>query len=509
MNKGLLSLILVCILSSAQAQQKIIWKLKPVKYDIDRIFIASHEENKLFIVSKNKKSGVVNSKGKLIMPIKYTHPDIWPGSGFVSGMIDKKQYYFTHKGKVTNWEYVKAHLPPQKSETWISKTVKSLNRPENFSLYKKGHAIIIKGDNGLVIDTIKVDRRCSFKNDNIYVGKESFFVLTKNKQYSFKDVGRFVEAVDNFIVLSNDKKLRGLYDYDMNELLPMEFKGIDFSENSNSFNVRYPDKKGGKIMDYNLKVLREGAIGYVYYLNDNKAFFKKGDKHELLDLESGSVTTIPFPKIRHIRHTDLIITRGDSLSGVFDLSSGKEVLPPSHKYLIAQGRYLIGYDKKKGVRPISIYDKQGKKLVVLDGVKTESSLEYLLVTNKTSAIINEEGETIQDDVTASVASNGFLKITGEGFKPYYTPATNFYAGNTPKLHYDAVFKSVKSLNPDAAVLVVAQKGKYKGLVKKNGQVVYPFVFDDIYPEIASSGLVSVKYKGRLGVVVVPNVIIEK
>jgi len=142
---------------------------------------------------------------------------------------------------------------------------------------------------------------------------------------------------------------------------------------------------------------------------------------------------------------------------------------------------------------------------VIKGKNVEASQDYLLVTNKTTTILNKKGEIIQDDVTIGIAKHGFLKISGDGFKPYYTPATNFFAGNSPKFHFDDIGKGLVKTESGGQALVVAQKGKFKGLIQKNGDVILDFVFDDIFPSYSADKYVSVKYKGYMGIIWAPFV----
>ena len=499
------------LVNSIQAQQKVKWVLKPIKYDVDRIRINQEHfgKDELFVVTKGKLSGIVNTKGKLVMPIKYTHPDIWCKTKYVSGVIGEKQYFFTRKGKKTTYEVIEAHCSNKHHESALSKKVRKRNqkRPGAFSLNPKNLKVVVYGDNGEPIDTVKFVNGDYFDGKNIYAGRDAFYLLSQNKKYAYKDVGRFVKANDYFIVVSKKKGQFSLYDSEMNLLLP-KLRDYQLSDKHKLAVVYFSDSDVGKIVDVDLNVLREGAIGYVDFREDSTAYYKLEDHYELLDIMTGERITIPYKRTYDVRYTDVVITRGDSLRGVFDLEHRKEILPPSHKYLRVQGRYIIGSEQRKGIRTFYIYNRKGRKLLEVKGQKVETSLEYLLVTDKTTSIINEEGEIIQDDVAVSVVNHGFLRISGEGFKTYFVPAVDFYAGNSPVHHYDRIERYTVA-SKSGQSYVVAKKGKHKGLIRKTGEVVYPFVFDDIYSGIVSKEQVAVRYKGRMGIVVVPDLPAKK
>jgi len=370
--------------------------------------------------------------------------------------------------------------------------------------------LVIKGSNGAILDKIIISRYASLsKNKDIYSSGDYFYVLSKNKKYSVKEYGKFVEERDHFIVLRTDARKYGLYDYDMHELLPKEYDNITFSDDNAAFSVA--KDKNYQIFDYDLKVLRDGIRSYVYFQKDF-AFYKVDGGYERLDFLSGKFLKLSYSGLRGIRNSKTLVwVYRDKMMGLYDIAKAQVILEPSHKILSLEGHFIVGTDKRTGMRIFHIYNRAGQKLREMEGTKVEASESYLLITNKKTSILNKKGEIIQDDVTVNLNSHGFLSVSGEGFKTYYTPATNFFGANSPDLHFDSIKKELVRISrtSKATPFIVAKKGKYKGLIQQDGSVVYDFVFDDIYPEWEEGEKLPVKFKGRMGVVLVPFIPLQK
>lgn len=503
-------LIFICIITlNAQAQQGITWRIKPVDLDIDEIRLnnADYQTKDLYVVKKGKLYGAIDLSGKLVLPIEYTYVEVLSDAMYLNVRKKMDQFVFDRDGNSYTWEEATENTKEarrKQKNAYLQTVIDKLDAPANFSLYEEKNAIIIKGANGIPLDTAMSYRNGHQFNKDLYKINNGyyFYIFSRNKRYKKSKVGYLRNANERFIVLDKGWKKQGLYDYDLNELLPKKYDKIEFSPYNEAIAIENTETKVAKIIDYDLNVLKEGKFGKVTFRKD-KAIFAEGSKVELFDFISGTSTVLPYKKFKSIKKSDLVIVSRDSLKGVFDLNIAREIIPLSHKYIKMKGAFFIGYDKKRGLRPFNIYNKKGQKLAVIEGNNFDIVNSYLLIINKVTTILDTTGTIIDQSKHIISAKNGFVRVK-EGTNTYYTPLTNYLNGNAADLHFDKISQeSLKATFTDKPYFV-AKRGDKMGLIRKDGSILLDFIFENIDREYMTSPELSVKYNGKLGILILPS-----
>jgi len=502
--KNLLFLFVFTFSFVLQAQQNIEWEVSPIKYDIDKFYFPMSKYD-YYVVNKGKKSGVIDKNGKLVLPIEYTRVEVWADGNFFSGIKNKVQYVFDRKGKSYEWDEAYKLNSKANSKRTLDRTIAQIKRLKNTDIFKLGptnKSMIIFGANGLPLDTIRNYRNSNFSHGDIYKVNNYFYLISRNAKYLNKEVGYVDFANDSFLVLANGWKYRGIYNYDLEEILPKEYEMINFSKFNDLVAVKKTGEKIVTILDYNLNELDEGEFGYIYYYKD-KALYLENKTVKLMDAISKDIEILPYRKFSHLRNTDFVVVYRDTLRGIFDVIEKKEVLAPSHKYVKVSGKFFVGYKKRRGDKHYHFYNQNGDKLIEMDGKNIQPLGKYMFIYNNTTTIIDNEGNIVDDGNNVRIAKSGYLKIV-DGDKIYYTTIENYLNGNYEKLHFDGLSSTyIKGKNKKDRFLI-AKRGEKYGLITKDGSLVLDFVFDKLQGEYVHHYNIGARYKGKLGILKIPS-----
>jgi len=161
----------------------------------------------------------------------------------------------------------------------------------------------------------------------------------------------------------------------------------------------------------------------------------------------------------------------------------------------------VGSESRKGTKNYYVYNKEGQKLMEIEGRTYHNSGDYLLVANKTTTIIDTQGQIFEKGRSVKNTHHNFM-LVGEDANFYVTPRANFFGTNDPALHFSNISKQL--IDKKGKELVVASKDGKKGIIKKDGTMVLPFVFDEIITGYSSKKELVAKYEGTLGVLLVPG-----
>ncbi|MGB4850019.1 MAG: WG repeat-containing protein [Saprospiraceae bacterium] len=318
------------------------WIIPPV-LDVDSVHISPVEDDHLFLVEKDKKSGVANKKGHLIIPVDYKNVRIFPGDWILAG-FGKDSKLFNPIGVEVGLLYNKFNvLENQLAIVYIDSLCGMINQQGEEVVPVKYKSYTREGLN------------YTFKNKN---EERSIAVLPNIKD---KNVQRVADAkarsfLPNVYYIQISKNENGLLDLNHDTLVPpiYWFGPVHPS----GLIVASFDGKNWGIIDSHHKTIYPFTAQHFGrwsggWTKSGLIPVKKDNQWALMRFPKGEIV-IPFGKYEMIETyddiNDLFLVTQNKLQGLID-TKGKVYLPCAYKYISEADHNtteLAGPDEKRG-----------------------------------------------------------------------------------------------------------------------------------------------------------------
>lgn len=293
--------------------------------------------NNFFVVRQDGKEGVIDLAGKVIVPVKFEYV----GNFYNSSFWVSNEHSYTGS---FSFEY---------GENVEGEHIRKVNLKGELSANNNGNTIWIPTEFDWATDF--VEQLSIVRKENHLGVIDSSCKLIVDSNYDS------IKILDNHTILVNKLKedksvLKGLFDWDGNEILPVEYKHIKHISQyrykigrENYFLI--VNQKGEKLTENFLTILnfeslhdstQERLFAIVYKnkeLKDNgKWYFKDGG---VIDIDGNEILPYTYDKITlYPPHYALCVRKG--IRSIADLSNGKQIRYPNLKIKHTWGIDVLG-----------------------------------------------------------------------------------------------------------------------------------------------------------------------
>jgi hypothetical protein len=457
------------------------WIIKPIIGEVDKVTYRDGNSKKHYaIVEKNGLKGLVDTKGKQVLPIEYNvlsvhwvgtvyaekgdqkfnfAPNMKPFADSIQSVIPMEDGRFLLENQNGQWgvsnKKMKTVIPFNYQVDQGLETVSLINSEKTIEL---GRLIMPDGQaSGLL--TLNLD----LKWPGVTLYKETkgpkMGIMGKKNVPLTPPIYSFYHTKGDYAVAFISKKIWGVINSKGDTLVPFDYEEL------------------GKIN------------------NALTTIFKKDGKIGVLNVTNGRIV-IPVGTYDDIKYVngemEYYVVVKNQKQGICD-SNGKEILAPRYDTALKSGDYLYVVEQKSSQYPKrGLFSTQGQELLKPDSVK------LLVLANNTIYVEELDGTSKHLDQKMEIVRT-FLPGTAKPFAENWISVQDdqgrkFYHANSTKINpiwYDEVGE------PKEDKLHVVKKDGFWGVVHNSGEVLIPTVMDEI---VYNWNSLSVKYKGKWGIV---------
>lgn len=342
-RKGLLVLSICLMHAIAQTQDVgAAWIVPPV-LEVDSLHISPVEDDHLFLVEKDKKTGVADKQGHLLLPVAYQNVRIFPGDWILTGTGPGAKL-FNPKGIEVGLNYTKFKvLDNQLAIVYIDSLCGMINQ--------QGEEIVpVK-----YLSYVRQEQTYTFKNKN----EERSIDVPKD--IKDKNVQRVADAkarsfLPNVYLVQKSKNENGLLDLHRDTIVPAIYR-FGPVHPSGLIVASFDGKNWGIIDNHHKTIYPFTAQQFGRWsggwTKSGLIPVKKDNQWGLMRFPKGEIV-FPFGQYEMIETyddvNDLFLVTQNKLQGLID-TNGKVYLPCAYKY-ISQADHitteLAGPDEKRG-----------------------------------------------------------------------------------------------------------------------------------------------------------------
>lgn len=409
-----------------------------------------------FPVYTNKKWGVIDSTGEIVITPQYEEMIIIP---------NKTKAYFicTYDVDYENNEY-KTKVINEKNETIIDgyDKVNFLDTIKNSEIIYLDDILKVEkdGKKGLISLNGSKILNCDYEEISILQGIENSFLIKKNG-------------------------LVGVCDYEGNIIIEPKYKDIQGIGGSykNGYITISTDNLYG-ITDFNSSIIFENKyldIKNIY--SSNKYAVKKEDKYIIIDKSEKNVLDMLFDDVVDINNNEIMYIK-DKKYGVIN-TEGQIVIEPTYEELkfLDNGLYIAKKDNKYGL--INSNNENEIEFKYMD-------IEYISLAGIIIGKLDNNEYELYDKTSMSMK----LKVNSIDVKDKYIIVT--MNGQTKYFNFKFEEKDAKSILINNT-LFGAKKGDKYGFIDSDSNVIVDYKYDNI-TEFNEYGFAGIKLNGLWGVI---------
>lgn len=409
-------------------------------------------------VYTNKKWGVINQSGEIIIPAEYeeiiTIPDTKKDIFICTYDVDYKQNTYKTKvinskneEKFTNYDLVEAiENYDLNKNLWYEEGVLKVKKDNLYGLinYEGKEILPVKYTQ---IQPIQGTKNSLLIKNNQQVGlcDNKGNIIIEPKYKDIKTIGN--DYKNGYIVVTNDNKY-GVIDFTKEEKLQAKYEDIT---NIGTTGIYIVKEKGViKAVNSKKETLIEGKFDEVKQINEENLIYKKDNKYGIMS-SNGQIKVLPEYEDIEYAYLNYYIAKKNGKYGIITLTDEIAIIPFEYPSIV--------YRKEANIMEIGLEDNITTQIL---NDKLEKKLEGILVE------INEEKSYIK------------MRI-GEEYKYY---------------NFKFEEKKPSEVLKENTIFLAKQNGKY-GYVDKKGNVVVDYIYEDA-TEINKLGYASVKKDGKWG-----------
>ena len=456
-----------------------------LKGDYDKVDIFS---NGLASIQKNKKVGYINSKGELIIPLKYDTGGYFNQNGLAEVSLGKKYGFINQQGQEVIpiiYEMVKGEqlddvVIVRKNYKWaffdskgrqlsdfLYHDVQRAWKNDRTTFFENGPASVkqngkysfLNRDLKPAFSNVVFDSATSFDSNRnaIVMNKGKFGIIKDDGQYG---VPLKYDLIENFKGNSNPEfyffekgNIKGLLNKNLKKIA--EAKRDDYSSSfslqgdyisSQNFKGKYGliDAEGNEKIPF---IYDEG----LYFDRDDYSIAKKNNRFGIINLNNVELVPISY----------------QSLDPVFDQWDEKP--KGSANYFVAKTEYgakIIDLNNKtmlSGYESIDPIFNDHFKLIV------QKNKKFGIVDLKNKIILPVEYDEISNWTEYGPRHSKFIVKNGK---------TGLIDHESFKITIPPIYDQFRYLNG----LIFAKRNDKAGIITEDGKVLCDFIYDDIYPD---------------------------
>ncbi|EAY28767.1 conserved hypothetical protein [Microscilla marina ATCC 23134] len=496
----------------------------PFKYD------KIHYVNQGFIVTINKKKGLLTREGKQMLAIQYDYIS-QNKNGLIIGSKNKKYALFTAQGKALT-PHLYSNMYHNEHAQLLKVTIKKpgQTKKQGFINHRGKVVIPIKYDeldnfykHPLV--SVKIGKKQGMLNKKgkvvvpivysyAYYLSDQLILLKKNKKYGVVDVNnqpilpikydKISSSLlfEQFLAAGNHQYI-GMFDTQGKQVLPIKYTKIEASSSmikltSAHHKVGLANAKGKLIVSPKYDYINPYANGLMPVQRNKKTGYINAQGKEVIvcQYESGGQFKQGHALVKTQGKWGIINTKGEMVvDAIYDYINLDD-LKSGTQYIQAQKNQKYGMINLQGSTTISfIHDSYIYK-------HNGSTPIFVVKINGKSGVIDyKENILIPIEYDNVVYYNGLYKLKKQGLWGWFDPIGNYQSA--------LVYKKLKFLSRDV-VMVRHNNGKYslydvfsgKKLTEQYTQMGYLFYQSElgdyiIYPYF-SHGMIPVEKNGKWG-----------
>ncbi|MBP3595994.1 MAG: WG repeat-containing protein [Clostridia bacterium] len=410
-----------------------------------------------FTVYANDKWGVIDNKGKEIIPLQYDEMIIIP---------DKNKDVFVC---TQNVDY--------ENSIYDTKILNSKNQ-EILNEYEKVEAIENHNQNNIWYETSVL----KYESNGKYglIGFDGKLVLSPEFEKIYSLAG-----TEKSIIIEKEGK-KGLTNSLGEIIIQPEYTDIvSLTENyTDGYIVKNAEGKYG-IISADKRVILETKYDLIDHASGNNMYaVNEAGQYKIILATGETVLNANFDKAISINGDNIIIERAGKY-GIIN-NAGADIIPAEYEYLsyCFENNYIAKKDGKYGVISTDGVAKVAFKYTTMDYVKNGNFIQADNEQSKTE-IINKNFETVFSDIIISEINTekGYLRIRQNDEYKYY--------------NFNFEEKTPQEALPTRTLFLVKENGKY-GYENNNGDRIVDCKYDDA-KEQNEYGYCAVKKDGVWGV----------
>ncbi|MEX1002743.1 MAG: WG repeat-containing protein [Crocinitomicaceae bacterium] len=456
----------------------------------------------VFIVRKNGKYGLVEENNKIIYPPVY---DKLESVGRSSGCSHVRSLFLAQKGnkqgllrlngtsKVkVKYDYVNHFYTQTQCPTF--RKIVCVKKDEKYGFVNDNDSAVIP----FIYSDIKTTHPHPYYKDKIiaqYNGKYGVidYQNTILIPFNYEDINfHYLDGYD--MVLAVKEKVKwGLVSSGNRLIVKPKFDSIEYLIDAGEGKFAYSDNGYWGIADTNGNILIKAEFSEIQALPGDFYSYSQNGKYGFVSRYGRVLSNAIYKDIRYVSD-HLALLSNDKYHGIFNMISGKEIVPPV--YIIPweyYGEYDLFWDKYLYSKQMFWKNKDDQYGVIDSSGNTLIPFEYdqpFEINSWKNRIIGEKnGKKYLFDLDGNLIAGGFDNVKADDYETadfYITQNNGSYGLISPsgemllENRYNSIrIKHDRSRNNPGPVFFEVENNGKRGIIKGNGEFIIPCEYEYI------------------------------